>query len=172
MDESQKYKVQLYKLLMQYSLFDESFVYNIVSEPKIVYETTIPYSQRMHAIKSVEAEKIFRKFWSNDIELIESFYVMYCNNKYNTLAIKKINTGSAQDVSIDLQSILRYAILLNAQTIFLAHNHPSGDTIQSKSDELLTESINKACLFHNIRIIDHLILTKETYLSFADEGIL
>jgi DNA repair protein RadC len=56
--------------------------------------------------------------------------------------------------------------------ILLCHNHPSGNLKPSDADIKLTKEIKNAALFFNIQVIDHIILTKESYYSFADNCIL
>ena len=54
----------------------------------------------------------------------------------------------------------------------LAHNHPSTSLKPSKADEELTSKIKYAAQFHDIKVLDHIIVSSEGYYSFADEGVL
>ncbi len=54
----------------------------------------------------------------------------------------------------------------------LAHNHPSGTLKPSRQDEQLTSKMKEAGSFLDIKVLDHLIVTSESYYSFADEGLL
>lgn len=54
----------------------------------------------------------------------------------------------------------------------LAHNHPSGSLKPSRADQELTNKIKYAAQLHDITVLDHIIITGDTYLSFADEGLL
>ncbi|HEX9957204.1 MAG TPA: JAB domain-containing protein, partial [Fibrella sp.] len=59
-----------------------------------------------------------------------------------------------------------------ASGVILAHNHPSGNLTPSQADKDLTRKLKEAGRFLDIPVLDHLIVTDRTYLSFADEGIL
>jgi DNA repair protein RadC len=62
------------------------------------------------------------------------------------------------------------ALKCNATAILIAHNHPSGKLLPSEADISITKSIYKCGEILNITLIDHLIVTKEGYFSFSDEG--
>ena len=69
-----------------------------------------------------------------------------------------------------MRIILQAALLTNATAIILAHNHPSGKLRPSRQDIVLTEQVKKAAEIMRITVMDHIILTDDSYYSFADEG--
>ena len=69
-------------------------------------------------------------------------------------------------------TILYIALKTNSTGIILAHNHPSGDLKPSSTDINLTRKIKSACEIMDLKLHDHIVLAKEGYLSFMDEGIL
>jgi DNA repair protein RadC len=64
------------------------------------------------------------------------------------------------------------AIKSNACGIILAHNHPSGSVQPSESDKTLTRKIQNGAAYLDILVHDHIVLSSESYFSFADEGLL
>ena len=64
------------------------------------------------------------------------------------------------------------ALLANASSIILAHNHPSGSTQPSHHDKKVTNEIKQAGEILKRKVLDHLILSSDNYLIFADEGLL
>src|SRR6187200_2927807 len=64
------------------------------------------------------------------------------------------------------------ALKANAVSLVLSHNHPSGNLRPSKADEDLPSKIKNAGIFLDIKVLDHIIISSEVYLSFADEGLL
>ena len=58
----------------------------------------------------------------------------------------------------------------NASGVILSHNHPSGNIQSSKDDDMITNKIKSACELMNINVLDHIIITSESYYSYADEG--
>ena len=64
------------------------------------------------------------------------------------------------------------ALVSHASGIILSHNHPSGSTVASTPDNNLTSQLKKGCEAIGIQLLDHIILTEDTYLSYMDEGML
>ncbi|MDL2282858.1 hypothetical protein LJC44_07170 [Parabacteroides sp. OttesenSCG-928-G06] len=71
-----------------------------------------------------------------------------------------------------MRIVLQTALKANSCAIMLCHNHPSGSTVPSHQDMALTERLKNACKTVGLQLLDHLIITDETYTSFADEGLL
>jgi DNA repair protein RadC len=59
-----------------------------------------------------------------------------------------------------------------AEGIIISHNHPSGNTKPSEHDIQITKKIKDICKLFDMKLLDHLILTDETYLSMADDGLM
>jgi len=62
------------------------------------------------------------------------------------------------------------ALQASASSIIVAHNHPSGNLKPSENDRKMTDKINGACKLLDINLLDHIILTTDSYYSFAEEG--
>jgi DNA repair protein RadC len=73
---------------------------------------------------------------------------------------------------VDNKLIVTAALLVGAVNIILAHNHPSGSLQPSRADQEVTQQIQNACSYLDIKLLDHLIITSEGYLSMADAGLL
>ena len=67
---------------------------------------------------------------------------------------------------------LQEALLINVNGVILAHNHPSGNLKPSELDKIMTERIRKALTVMEVNLLDHLIVTRESYFSFIDEGVM
>ena len=85
------------------------------------------------------------------------------------LAKKMITVGTIKSTQIDHRRIIKEALLTNATAIILFHNHPSGTPTPSVADINETNKLKKACDIFDISLLDHIILTDESYYSFADE---
>jgi DNA repair protein RadC len=66
--------------------------------------------------------------------------------------------------------VLALALSCGAYAMILTHNHPSGRTYPSESDKEITKQFADAAKLHDIKILDHIIVSQESYYSFADEG--
>ena len=106
------------------------------------------------------------------IELREEFIVLYLNTANQILGYYKIGEGGITGVVADVKLIIAGAIKCAATSIVLAHNHPSGNLKASQQDINLTNKVKEAARFMDISVLDHLIITYNSYYSFADEGLL
>lgn len=101
---------------------------------------------------------------------IEQFWTLYLNNSNKVLSKLKISEGGMTGTVVDVRLILKHALELNATAIVLSHNHPSGILKPSDADINVTRKIKKAAQFMDIKVLDHLIITDQSYFSFADQG--
>ena len=105
------------------------------------------------------------------LELREEFRAIYLNraNKINGVCLHSI--GATAGTIVDIKSIIATAILSNSMAIILSHNHPSGSIKPSDADKKLTKKLISAAKLFDIQILDHLIISRENYFSFSDEGL-
>ena len=94
------------------------------------------------------------------------------NNSNETTGYFKISQGGITWTLVDIRIVAKYAIENLATGVILAHNHPSGELMPSEADRQITKKIKDALKMFDIQVMDHLILTEQSYYSFADEGIL
>ena len=73
-------------------------------------------------------------------------------------------------MSVDVKLIIQAALLANASAIIIAHNHPSGNLRPSIEDNRLTKRVAEAAKLFDIAVLDHLIVTSESFYSFSDNG--
>lgn len=102
----------------------------------------------------------------------EEFWCLYLNNSNRIIARECVGRGGITGTVTDVRIILRKAIELLSTGIILCHNHPSGNIKPSEADKNITSKIVAAASFIDVKIIDHIIIGNNSYLSFADEGFL
>jgi len=73
---------------------------------------------------------------------------------------------------IDPRTVFRAALECGATSFIMAHNHPSGQLKASEPDKAITEKLKQGGQILEIRLLDHIILTADSYLSMADEGLM
>lgn len=140
------------------------------SEISVNYKTKNKFKEMSHIDNSYAAEQLFRKIWSNKIEYVEEMYMILLNTANRSLGYSKVSTGGVSGTLVDVKVIFQIAIMGNASSFILAHNHPSGNLKPSNADIILTKKIKEAGKIMEIKLLDHLILTKEGFMSLADEG--
>jgi DNA repair protein RadC len=122
---------------------------------------------------SLDAYNVLKEYFPPDtIELQERFVVLYLNRRNKAFGAFLVSLGGLTSTIADVRLILSVALKIAATSIILAHNHPSGSLKPSVADEELTQKISEAGKFMDIKVMDHIIMTSEQYLSFADEGLL
>ena len=98
----------------------------------------------------------------------EESWILLLNSANLPLAKKMITVGTIKSTQIDHRRIIKEALLTNATAIILFHNHPSGTPAPSVADINETNKLRKACDIFDIALLDHIILTDESYYSFAE----
>ena len=101
----------------------------------------------------------------------ETFGVLFLNRANKVITYKDMFNGGISETAVDIRVILKMAIGVGASGIICGHNHPSGNKLASQSDILLCKEIKEASKLLHIPLLDNLIITQNSYLSFQDEGI-
>jgi DNA repair protein RadC len=122
-------------------------------------------------VTSHEAYEIFKKIYPS-LEHREYFYMLCLNRNNKVLGYSLISMGGLSSTVVDVRIIMQTALKANASSIILSHNHPSGNLTPSSADRDINNKIKEAGRLLDIPVLDHLILTPETFLSFADEGLM
>ncbi len=102
----------------------------------------------------------------------EEFWVLMLNRSNKVIAKNKVSQGGISGTVIDVRLILKSAIDHLASSIILCHNHPSGNKQPSDADTKITKKMSEAGRIMDIPVLDHLIVTDDSYFSYADEGMI
>jgi DNA repair protein RadC len=146
--------------------------------PTGVCELTIGYRraamERMKITSAEEAVAFAREhfYTQEEIEYSEKFYVMFIDRANKIYAWKRMSEGGLSGTMADPRLIYQAALLVHASNIILMHNHPSGNTQPSASDLQLTKNLIAAGKVLEITVLDHCIVTTESFYSFANEGLI
>ncbi|MTH45542.1 RadC family protein [Intestinirhabdus alba] len=100
----------------------------------------------------------------------EIFLVIFLDAQHRVIRHSRLFSGTLSHVEVHPREIVREAIKMNASALILAHNHPSGCAEPSKADKLITERVVKCCQFMDVRVLDHLVIGRGEYVSFAERG--
>ena len=139
----------------------------------VKFSDEVKQSDLQKITSSYDAYNVLQKCFDEDTFLIqEQFIVLLLNNSNKVIGFYPLSNGGLTSTVVDIRLIFATAIKSLATSIILAHNHPSGQTRPSEADKQITQKIKKAGEVLDIKLLDHLILTAETYTSFADECLL
>lgn len=145
----------------------------IASEIYIKYEPKVQPISRPKIQSSEDAYLQCLYFLGVDnLTIKEEAVVLFLNRGNRVLGGYKVSSGGITATVVDIRIILAIALKCLASGIILAHTHPSGELNPSQADKGLTLKLKEASKMMDISLMDHLIITSETYFSFADESIL
>lgn len=99
----------------------------------------------------------------------ESLMTIFLNTKNMVIDYEVVSEGSIDSVAVYPRKIMELSLSYNAAGIIIVHNHPSGDTRPSKSDHELTRELKNIAESMDIRLLDHIIVSKNSYYSFSKE---
>lgn len=101
----------------------------------------------------------------------EAVWIFCVDCKCRLIGAFEASHGSLTTSIVDARSIFQKALLLNACSIFLCHNHPSGDVVPSQADTEATSQIQQAGRIIGVSLLDHVIIGNG-YYSFRNEGLI
>ena len=105
-----------------------------------------------------------------DLDYRESFKVAYLNHANKILGFQTVSEGGTASTVVDVKMIFAGALLANASSIILCHNHPSGALTPSYQDDSITNNAKSAGRYLDIKVLDHVIITRDGFYSYNDEG--
>jgi DNA repair protein RadC len=146
---------------------------NQLEEIQIRYNNPLPFKRRIRIKGSFVAYRILMDNWNeNLLEIQEEFKILLLTRSNDVIGIYSLSKGGTTGTIVDAKLVFSVALKCNANSIILAHNHPSGNINPSLCDIDLTKKLVKAGKLLDVSVLDHLVITKENYYSFADEGSL
>jgi DNA repair protein RadC len=128
--------------------------------------------ERIKINSSNDSADYIRQFYSDDIEIYESFFILLLNRQNKTIGYAKISQGGVAGTVVDAKIIIKYIVDTLASAVVLCHNHPSGNLNPSTQDIAITEKLVNAVKLVDSQVLDHIILTPDSFYSFADNGLI
>ena len=144
---------------------------DLIAEVQISYSSNVKAKDRMKVTGSKDSADAFRIFWPA-YEHIEFSNLLMLNRQNQILGYHQLSKGGMTGAVVDVRVIFQVALKSSSTSIILAHNHPSGNLDVSDADRKITNQIKQAGVILDIPLLDHLIMTTDSYLSMADEGLL
>ena len=105
-------------------------------------------------------------------ETKEHFLCLHLDSKNKILCVDQVSVGSLNASIVHPRDCLKSAILSSAAAIAFVHNHPSGDPEPSREDLELTTRLKQAGDLLGLRVLDHIIIGEDRYVSLADQGLI
>jgi DNA repair protein RadC len=102
----------------------------------------------------------------------EVFCGLFLDNRHRLLAFEEIFRGTIDGANVYPREIVRQALLHNAASVIVAHNHPSGSIEPSLADEGITQRLRQALSLVAVALVDHFIVGDGKCYSFSEHGLL
>ncbi|WP_308575092.1 DNA repair protein RadC [uncultured Fusobacterium sp.] len=102
----------------------------------------------------------------------EEFKILFLDSSNKLIASETLFYGTIDKSAIYPREIVERVIKNRAKSVIFAHNHPSGNISPSKKDIELTQYMYDSLKLLEIRLLDHIIITKNSYFSFLEEGLI
>ncbi len=144
-----------------------------LAEIRAVYKSRRKFSERTTASGPSDVEAYLREIWNpRTLELSEDFLVLCLNGSHQAVGWVKVSSGGLNASHVDPRIVFAIALQTASTAIVLAHNHPSGNLEPSAEDKSLTRRLVEAGNLLGVRVLDHVILTREGSFSFAERGLM
>ena len=142
-----------------------------LAEITVNYSTKVKSTDRAKIGNPRSAVNLVRDSWE-EINIRESMKVLYLNRANKVLGIYELSKGGISSTVIDIRLLFATALKSLSCSVILLHNHPSGNLQPSQADINITNKINEAGKLLDILVLDHIILTEDSYFSFQEEGLI
>jgi DNA repair protein RadC len=141
---------------------------DVVAAAKAILDKKIG---RRDVIKSPETAKDYLTLRMGAYER-EVFTVIFLDAQNRVIECREMFQGTLTQTSVYPREVVKLALTLNAASLILAHNHPSGVCEPSRADEALTQTLKAALSLVDVRVLDHMVVAGGSVLSFAERGLL
>lgn len=131
-------------------------------------------NQKNHSLRNIKFNnsKLVYDYYSGILgdKKQEYFYAVYLDSNKTIIKDKKLFIGTLNQSIVHPREIFKEACMVSASSIICVHNHPSNNILPSKEDKLLTDNLQNIGKQMGIPIIDHIIIGKNNYYSFFENG--
>lgn len=141
-------------------------------EVRLQFSNNLSWDQRPCVRSSVEVVEVLRPIYADCIETYEMFTVLLLDRGCRVKGIYRHSVGGVAATVFDSRLVWAAAIKSLASAVVLCHNHPSGQLRPSDQDIAITRKAIDAGKLLDIAVHDHIILTRDGYFSFADNGMM
>ena len=139
---------------------------------KLVKEKTTRYDVNNTLTSPETAYKFIERVCELSSEPEENLMMLTLNTKNTVTGVFTVSKGSLNSSIVHPREVYKRALLNNANSIMIFHNHPSGDPAPSKDDIAITKRLEEVGKIIGIKLLDHLIIGDERFTSLKEGGIL
>lgn len=102
---------------------------------------------------------------------VENIWILLLNRANAIIDCRAVSQGGTSATVFDLKTILRKVLLTpGVEAVIMVHNHPSGSLRPSPQDDTITRQLKQGCEYLGLRMLDHVIVSQDSFYSYSDEG--
>jgi len=120
----------------------------------------------------VSPQQIYETFSFLKRETKEYFFALHLDGKNRIVCVDQVSVGSLNQSIVHPREVFKSCLLSNAAAVILVHQHPTGDSAPSSEDIAITRRLKEAGDLLGIKVLDHIIIGDDTYLSFVEKSLL
>lgn len=142
---------------------------------RYVKEQSVPYMDYMEenpVSSPSKVAEIMNDIFELDERAEEYFYILCLNTKNQITSISEVSHGTINASLVRPAEVFKRALMANANSLILVHNHPSGMTSPSKEDRDITKRLQEGGELLALRVLDHVIIGHNDYFSFKEHGMI
>lgn len=142
--------------------------YKIIREKSETY-----YDGRKSLNNPDDAAKLFKEYYEENFDMDkEHLSIIMVDTRNKMIGISLVSMGTINQAITHPREVFRPAVMTSANSIFLCHNHPSGDPTPSKEDINSTKRLKEAGKILGIKLLDHIILGDNRHESLLEKGMI
>jgi len=146
----------------------KDYIYAPVIHLEIVRDASVKVPRCIRTPSHV-SDLLMEHYGSNDREVL---VVIHVDTRMKILSVEPIAVGGLNISYVNMRELFKGAIVANASSIILAHNHPSGDATPSPEDVSLTRKVKEAGKILGIEVLDHVIVGYNSFTSLYERGLI
>lgn len=133
------------------------------------YNRTIPSNGRLSLSNPEAVAEVLRPVYKGLKH--EECWALFLNRANRIIKKEMMSSGGLDSTIFDVKTIVRKALLYSASAVIISHNHPSGSANPSSADIKQTETLYKALRYMEIHLLDHVIISEDSYYSVNDQEL-
>jgi DNA repair protein RadC len=136
----------------------------------LIKEHTIPYGTHSLILTPVQVYELIKEYLQDTDR--EHFVAIFLDSRSEVIGINTVSIGTLTESLVHPREVFKAAILANAASVIVVHNHPTGEAHASEADMSVTTKLKESGRILGIPIEDHVVLGEKTFFSFREEGLL
>ena len=148
--------------------------YRVASADEVLSQAWVVLADRVKPGVTLSSPQAVKDYLRLAIGMLEHevFCVVFLDAQHRVIELRQMFRGTVTQTSVHPREVVKESLQLNAAAVILAHNHPSGAPEPSRTDEYLTQTLKTALQLVDVRVLDHLVVTANAVVSFAECGLL